>query len=84
MQLHDQQRYIQEQHAELVLAQQQLGDNIRGKKHYELHVHEEMQNVAKNYEQLELHAERMKNEREHQQHMSALAAAERQHEHMAT
>ena len=66
-----QQMYIQERQAALVHAQQQLGATIQGKKQCEAHVHEEMQNAARNHRQLEMDAEHMKHEHEHQQRLSA-------------
>ena len=66
------------------MAQRQIRENIQGKRDYEMHVHDQIQTVMKNYEQLELHAENMKHEHEHQRYMSAIAEAQRQQEHIQT
>ena len=77
-QLRDQRNRIQEQHAQLAMAQQHMRDNIQGKKDYETHVYQQTQTVMNRYEQIEKHAEEMKHEREHQQYLSAMAEAQRQ------
>ena len=59
-------------------ARQQLGDSIQGKKQYENHVHEEMQNVSRNHQQLEMHADNVMLEHRHRQCLAALAEAKRQ------
>ena len=81
-QLRDQHNRIQEQHAQLAMAQQQSSDNIRGKKECELHVYDEMRPAMKNYEELESYAGGMMHEQEHKRHMSAVAEAQHQQEHM--
>ena len=70
--------YIQEQRAALIQAQTELWTTIIGKSQYEAHAQEEMQSVARNYQNLEAHAQSLYDHREHQQHAKAMHEAQKQ------
>ena len=75
--------HIQEQRQALIRAQTELNATIDGKRQYEVHAQEEMENVARNYQHLEAQAHLMHEHQEHQLHAKTMHEAQQQETYIA-